>query len=699
MPSDEPTETDAHPSASSAPPVAHRAVTRRTVSRTANRHTVARGAGARSTVPRSAGAPSGLDRVFTGVVIGVAFTVGAMAYLAQRLFSQFFADDFLYLQLARAGSFTPEWLAVNSYGHFAPGNRFLYLAVQRTVGLDYQAAALVPSVLVVTIFLSLTWFVRELAGGRIVPIAVGLLGATSVPIMSTMLWFGAGNHVLGGAATMTLCVTAFVVYMLRGQERYRVVSVLALAAGLLHQERPMITIGYLVLIRYLFPIRPVDALTPARWLLREIWFWLPWVVVETTYLIYRLFIFEGAPQPGNASDAAEFIGLSVLRGWAPSLVGVRLSPVSPLLTMPVVLGLLLFTTVSVVLVLRRLQAWRALAFLAAIYLANMGIVAVGRLSVTDLRALATDLQYYVDVHIGTILAFVLGFTLLPARSPRARRRRSPTTPFRFGVLAAALALLASTAVTAHAVLVNNYQTYSHGYLNRAQSDLHAHPGPYALMRTKLPTLVAPSFIDPYTDVPAVFSLDHDVADHLDPTSDNRLVVLSSGEVTTAHPSTVAVVDAPSQRVSAGLGTFKETSGGACLSGPAGSYFKVKMPRQVDGVGVFFAVTYSSEADHRLLASTKGGGRATNWIPTELPAGSGVTVVDRLEGTSVRRLDLAFSDDLDTDVCLTRVWIGRIAAEVDGQCQGLGDHAEVVGPALSCTGGWDDDIADPGQPPR
>ena len=49
---------------------------------------------------------------------------------------------------------------------------------------------------------------------------VGVLGATSVPIMSTMLWFGAGNHVLGGAATMTLCVTAFVVYKRNELDRF-----------------------------------------------------------------------------------------------------------------------------------------------------------------------------------------------------------------------------------------------------------------------------------------------------------------------------------------------------------------------------------------------------------------------------------------------------------------------------------------------
>jgi hypothetical protein len=214
------------------------------------------------------------------------------------------------------------------------------------------------------------------------------------------------------------------------------------------------------------------------------------------------------------------------------------------------------------------------------------------------------------------------------------------------------------------------------------------------MRTKLPITVAPSFIDPFTDATAVLGLDHDVADHLDPASEDRLVVLGTGEVTTAHPSTAAVVEAPSQRVTPGLGTFEETDQGACLSGPAGAYFKVKLPREVDGAGVFFAMTYSSPDDHQLLASTKSDGTVYNWSETALPAGRRVTVVDRLEGTTIRSLNLSFSDDVDSPVCLTQVWVGRIAAQVDGRCQGLNDFADPVGPALSCSGGWDD-LADPG----
>ncbi len=75
-----------------------------------------------------------------------------------------------------------------------------------------------------------------------------------------MLWWGAAVHVLGAAAMMTLCVAAFVVYVGAGPSSATGSSrVAALVAGLLVQERPMLTIGYLVLIRYLFRRRAAGA--------------------------------------------------------------------------------------------------------------------------------------------------------------------------------------------------------------------------------------------------------------------------------------------------------------------------------------------------------------------------------------------------------------------------------------------------------
>src|SRR4051794_10598463 len=84
---------------------------------------------------------------FTFLALTLAVIVGALSFLAQRVSSQFFADDYLYLQLARQGRLTPSWLVVDNYGPFAPLPRLPSFAVQRTVGLDYTAAALLPAML------------------------------------------------------------------------------------------------------------------------------------------------------------------------------------------------------------------------------------------------------------------------------------------------------------------------------------------------------------------------------------------------------------------------------------------------------------------------------------------------------------------------------------------------------------------------
>ena len=97
-------------------------------------------------------------------------------------------------------------------------------------------------------------------------------------------------HVLGAAVCMAVCVAAFIALLRTGRWGYGALSVAALATGLLVQERPLLTIGYLVLIRYLF-FAPARTSTIARWLAREVTLWAPYAVVIVTYLIYRLFFF------------------------------------------------------------------------------------------------------------------------------------------------------------------------------------------------------------------------------------------------------------------------------------------------------------------------------------------------------------------------------------------------------------------------
>ena len=624
-------------------------------------------------------------RQFAVATASVATLLGALAVLLQRAGSQFFADDYLYLQLARNNDLSVEWLTTDNYGHFAPLTRLAYFAIQRTFGLDYTLSALVPAALVVSLFLTLSWLFTELLGRRYLVLGLALVGATSVPLVRTMLWWGAGVHVLGGAAMVTLCVAAFVIWSRRGLERYRIVSVIALVAGLLVQERPLLTIGYLVLIRYLLLVGWRAGRPAIRMLRDEALVWLPYVAVTAVYLVYRIGYFPSSPQPGDPSQAAEFIALSTIRGWAPSLVGARMLPFSPLLGWAVVLGLAVFVVLAVTLVRRRVGGWRALIFLLLVYLANMGILAAGRFSVTDITALATDLQYYVDVHLATLMAFVLGFSVLPVRPERASRRASgPLAGYVIPV--AVVALTVSTVVTARALVQGNGATVAHDYVNTARTGLRALPGPYALIPTKAPVSVAPSFIDPYTDVPEIFSLDRAVAAKLDSSAARRVVVLAGGDVVAAHGETLQSVPITANRVSVELGTLDLRDGSACLDGDVGALLKFELPAAVDGPGHFVALTYSSDQTERVQIATRGGVTVNNWMATELPAGTGVAVVERLEGTDIRKVSLGSVTGVE-DLCVSAVEVGRIAAVVDGECQILSDYGEAIEPADVCDRRW------------
>jgi hypothetical protein len=628
---------------------------------------------------------------FPFLVGSLAFALGAVCIVLQRVGSQFYADDYLFLQLARNNELSLDWVTTDNYGHFAPLTRLAYFAVQRGIGFDYTLSAVVPATLVAVLFLTLCWLFHELLGRRYVVLALALLATTSVPLVRTMLWWGAAVHVLGAATMMTLCVTAFVVWSRRGLERYRVISVMALVVGLLVQERPLLTIGYLVLIRYLLGVGWKSGRPLGRMLREEALVWLPYVVVDVVYLVYRIFFFPSSPQPGDPGQSVDFIALSTVRGYAPTLIGQRVLPGEGLFGLTVAIGLVVFVVLALVLVTTRRGGWRALVFLVLVYLANMGILAAGRFNVADLRALATDLQYYVDVHIATVVAFVFGFVLMPKRTPLpSRRRRGPVVRYGLPVAVAALAL--STAGTARAIVLGNNATVANGYVYRAQAQLRAEPGPYALMRTKVPVSVAPSFTDPYTDVPAIFSLDPSIASKLDPASPTRLVVTHTGAVEPVHGQTVMDIPITSNRVSADLGELEMHPGTACLSGDAGSYFKLKLPRPVDGSGLFVAITYSSPEDAEVLISTRGDPPAYNWSPTELPSGQDQTVVDRIDGTQVRSLILASTGPV-SDLCLSAVEIGRLAAQMDGECYTLSEYGEPLERADVCGRPWPDTATD------
>ena len=76
----------------------------------------------------------------------------------------------------------------------------------------------------------------------------------------------------------------------------------------------------------------------------------------------------------------------------------------------------------------------------------------------------------------------------------------------------------------------------------------------------------------------------------------------------------------------------------------------------------------------------------NWHPTILPAGPGREIFDRLEGGKVDVLVLPFADGV-ADLCVSDIWIGKVAAvDADG-CSILDQRAVKIHPLTSCDESW------------
>ncbi|RNM13790.1 hypothetical protein [Nocardioides pocheonensis] len=617
---------------------------------------------------------------------GVAVWIGL--YLAQVLGSQFFADDFLYLQLARQGHIDLGWFAVNNYGHFAPVTRLAYLLLERYGDLDYRLAAVVPATLGTLVFLALAWTGQSLLGRSRTVLVLAVVGATSVPLLRVVLWWGASVHVLGAAACMTICIAGFVAHCRSGGRLALLVSLAGLTTGLLVQERPLITVGYLVLIRYLFGVGDLPEERWSRaWFRREAVLWAPFALVTLAYLVYRLFVFDSAPQPGSLHQAVLFMASGTLRSYLPSLVGVRSAPDAGWVEVPTVLGALLLLAVGAFIAARRHGVWKCAFFLAATYVVNLGLLAAGRLGVADAIWQSRDLQYFVDVHLATVLAILLGLGALPPReTPAGDRRRLMDQVL--GV--AVVAVLLTTAVQWHSVITNNQETPAHGYIGRARSELAQRTDDYDLLRFMVPRDVAPDFLDPYTDQPGIFSLVPSVRQHLSPTSPTKIVVLDSGHVRTAHPVGLAQVAGGSKAIALGAGsraTLRSVGGASCVNGRRASIVTAKLPRTLTSDALFLLVRYSTSTPVRMRASAvSAAGTSFNNALTTLPAGTHVAVVDRLDGHEVSTVALTLSSRA-RDLCIDTVWVGNVAADDGHGCRVLDRTAKETGVPADCSTPW------------
>jgi len=649
------------------------------------------------------------DRAWARVRAWFAVAVAVIYYVAAVVGASWYADDFLFLQLARWGEVTPSWLVIDNYGHFAPLTRLAYLTVQRVGGLDFHVAAVVPAALATAAAYALISLLGEIAGRRPRVVALAVAGSLSVFVMRVVLWWGAGVHVMGALAAELWCLWCFVVYLRTRHRRWLVGSWVALGIGLLVQERPVLTIGFLVLLRYVGLRRGPAVRGLFREVRADLALWAGYVAITVVYLAYRLFWFSSKPQPGGLGPAVDLSVYGVLNNLLPGTLGSRLPKPRPedpdpsLVLSGVVLASIAAAIVVCLLVSwSRRESWRPWAFFLPCLAANLAIFALGRMAgATDPRvivAYAYDQQYFVEAHVLLMvsLAIALALPQRPAWLRAAPRARGIAR----GVVAAmGVLVLASTVVTWKGQMHDSRALPSKSYLEWAVTDLRhlTDQRRIDLIELTLPTEVNPFYIDGYDDVPGVIGVDGRLRSRLDVSSPYKAVVTASGRVGRAAPSELVRLT-PRQLMKADVspGTTLDVVGGRpCVTAPDGGGVSVTLPEPVDANGLFLSLEYDSPATVSVLPVIADDGQLNfNWAPFTVAAGQDARVA-RLRFDRVDGLSLVFPDGAD-DFCLDGLALLEVAllepVPLPGLPSGVGcplldGSGHITEELVRCDGRW------------
>ena len=625
--------------------------------------------------------PPGWRTLKAVLVVGSGFAI----YLAERTGSQFFADDFLYLQLARNAHVSWSWFLQDNYGHFAPLTRLAYLAIQRGLGLNYQIAAIIPAILAAPIVAAILAIATRMAGRNAGALLCGLFVAQSLLLLRVSLWWGASIHVMGAAAGYLVCIAAFVAFCETDSEWYHYGSAAALSLALLIQERPLVIVGYLVLIRYLLSCGATKEPIGRQWLARQLNLWIPYAAVVSVYLSYRLFVFSSSPTPTHLENAVSFLGNGLQRSFMPAVVGARTNRYEQLLNLPAQLGWVLLLGAVLWLAIVRRSAYRVVLFIIATYLANVFIMAIGR-AITNAPEQARDLQYFLDPYLALPIAFVIGFGCLPKRE--SLRWPKSVVPLTLAGLAVVAGVFAANLASWSGMIRANDQTAAHSYVNRAQQRLRGLAGPFDFLRLKVSADVVPGFIAPYNDQPAIFSLDPTIARKFGAGSSTKVGLTSTGELVPLHPVTLGTVSLSSQSTFTGQGATTNRDGDVCLSGPPGAYMQIEIPGAQTSSDIFYGLQYSSVSPQTSrVAGVNEQGATYNWSPTLVRKGIDQAVFDRLEGQKVSELQIIL-ENTGTNFCIHKIWVGNVGRSEDAAgCSVLDHYGAELRRTTDCSEAW------------
>ncbi len=636
------------------------------------------------------------ERRWWPIVLIIAIVAVLCAVLIRKSYLR--DDDFLNAGVARRYGFSWPLFRFNGFGHLAPIDRLIHLLWMNVSSFSYNVAAVLIVAMFVGLLVSLWWVLVELQVPTVVvACVVGFVG-TSVIVLHIALWFDQAAFLMPASSFILVVVASYLRWERTGRSRWLIVSWILFSLSFLTQERPLVVLAYLLLLRYVV-VRPHGTYFSRR-ILGDWRLWIPYAAIAAIYLwIYVAGgYFQRKPMPSTSQilDYLRLVGIEFPR----ALIGLP-SIGAPQWTTDV---LLLTTAVLIVaivrLALRDSRAWKASVFAIVCFLVNVFPVMSGRVGIYGPLPVATDIQYLLDPMLSLAIAVGIGTSRWLVDPSRHRHAFRPDLAGRHatsagigvvgGIVAALLIIVHLTIVPTginHELGVENSAATVRNFVNNLRSGLTSvdrMSGKATILPMIAPEQVVPAFLSPYNFEGLVFPIlpewhDYQTGPVLAVGSDGTLVATTSSDT-----AVVAGQDVRGSSVWTNIVPVDSPPGETCARGNEKTGgLTINLPTTVSGTAIGADIHLSS---NRSFVGTLGTAASTtsvyNALATTFPAGQSKRVVTWVEGSTADRL-LITSITPDSRFCIASVQVGSMVTfpDASGVCHAIDDDGGLGRPTF------------------
>jgi hypothetical protein len=416
----------------------------------------------------------------------------------------FFADDFLFLGLARNSSLFELWRR-EMFGHVEPLSMFMHWLFARLAGLNFTAA------LTVLVGLSSTavFALGAVAKRSQTPLPIAAAGLIAAALTWSTIepdrWWSSGVLVTSSLPLQVLALWISANPSPALSKSQRLALAIVIAAACAFYNKTVFLIGACAGVR-LFVMQSANCTTIGRHVASVLRDLAPSAALLGLFLLYVLAVKLRAgmapPPPLDPLAALQAVAIGAQFGWFGGMLGPRISSFDqPLLawSAAIFMNVVVITTIVATLRANAAAKWLWLS-LAVVCVSGLALLAMNRAAQFGIWSMASG-RYNTDAVFVTLSVAMIAFGAAYRNKPSV----GATPGFAAGGVALVIALL-------HMISANNYPSPwdtvgNRRFITTLQREAATLTNAQAVGVRQLPERYAPSWMQPWTDLANLTTLE------------------------------------------------------------------------------------------------------------------------------------------------------------------------------------------------